>query len=90
MWACLHREGDVRDGVVVAGHGQLRCKVAEGTVEEVASTGANVELSGQTGAVRCHQTTAGEHWWAHPPTSCPLPLSAREVMAPSTLQYLGT
>lgn len=25
-----------------------------------------------------------------PPTSCPLPLSAREVMAASTLQYLST
>ena len=85
-------KGYVRYGVVVAGHDQLRCEAAEGALIEVASTGANEELNG-----RIHRKIwVGDPWGcgrrglASPPTSCPLPLSAREVMAASTLQYLST
>lgn len=46
-FVCLQWEGDVCDGVVVAGHGQLGRKVAEGTSKEVASTRANEELKRQ-------------------------------------------
>ena len=45
-------EGDVCDGVVVAGHDQLRCKAAEGALEEVACTGANEKLRRCTGRRR--------------------------------------
>ena len=77
----LQWEGDVCDGVVVAGHGELGDKAAEGASKQVASACADEEL--KEASTHTSEVCDGEEW-CQPPTSCPLPLSAREVMAPST------